>query len=239
MSFILEALKKSARERERGEIPSLDANHQTGYDLHFSRSNGRPIVKWIILLSVTLLSLLCLGAWYSTLFSPSQDKLTTSGKQLAAVNQKPSQQAKKTASPAGEDVRHHPAQAQQRAELNTHAKREGIINESDTTAPRIEESSLPEDAGDEEQSEPAGIASKQNLPPLLNDLPDEIRSNIPEIKFAGHAYSDNPAQRMIIINQKIVRENDIIEPRLTLEAIVPNGIILNYDSTRFRVDMFE
>lgn len=71
--------------------------------------------------------------------------------------------------------------------------------------------------------------------PLLNELSSELRAEIPSLKFAGHTYSENPYQRMIIINGKILREGDMIEYNTKLAEINWEGVTIEFNGTRFRV----
>ncbi|NOR25565.1 MAG: GspB domain-containing protein [Desulforhopalus sp.] len=71
--------------------------------------------------------------------------------------------------------------------------------------------------------------------PLLNELSSELRAEIPSLKFAGHTYSENPYQRMIIINGKILREGDMIERNTKLAEINWEGVTIEFNGTRFQV----
>jgi len=247
MSFILEALKKSARERKRGDIPTLEANHQTEYDLHFSTPAGGSTVKWIIISLTVVLPVFVIGAWYGQKFFPqkteiedSQD-LTTTTKLNQPKNQKtkdiPTNSfeniGRENSSPTiidsgpAEKAHQDPLMIKQ-PYLKT-KKIQGTVTNNQT------------DLNNKEQDKTAPLPAKplDKAPPLLKYLPEKLRDEIPEIKFAGHAYSDDPSRRMIIINQKIVREKDVIAPNLQLLTISPTGMVLRYNSTSFRIEMFK
>jgi general secretion pathway protein B len=72
----------------------------------------------------------------------------------------------------------------------------------------------------------------------FKELPLAVQRNIPEIKMEGHVYAEDPSLRMIIINNKIVREGDLVQGTLYLEKITWEGVILRHDTTRFCIDMF-
>lgn len=65
-----------------------------------------------------------------------------------------------------------------------------------------------------------------------------MRAQIPKLSLAGHAYSTSPAQRMVMVNNRIVREGDNIGPDLQLEEITWNGVIFRYKEIQFRIDGF-
>ena len=74
--------------------------------------------------------------------------------------------------------------------------------------------------------------------PLFEELPVQVRNRIPELSFAGHAYGDDAGKRMIIINNRIVREGDLISNGLSLEQITLDGVIISYKALVFRVKLF-
>jgi hypothetical protein len=66
------------------------------------------------------------------------------------------------------------------------------------------------------------------------DLPPELKLQLPPMKFAGHTYADEPKQRMIIINNKILREGDSIDEETKLVEIIWEGVILEYKGVTFK-----
>jgi general secretion pathway protein B len=71
--------------------------------------------------------------------------------------------------------------------------------------------------------------------PLLHDLPAIVQAEIPNLEYAGHTYSQNPSQRMIIINGRILREGNVIAPNIYLREITWEGLIIESNGTLFRV----
>ncbi|MFV0436901.1 MAG: general secretion pathway protein GspB [Desulfopila sp.] len=71
--------------------------------------------------------------------------------------------------------------------------------------------------------------------PFPDELPPSIRQQLPTLRFAGHTYADRPADRLIIINGSIRREGERAERGLTLEEITWEGVILDFQGTRFQV----
>lgn len=67
-----------------------------------------------------------------------------------------------------------------------------------------------------------------------NELPLNIQEEIPQLVFAGHTYANDPKQRMIIINNAILREGDSIDANTTLLNIVWEGVILEYKGILFK-----
>lgn len=72
----------------------------------------------------------------------------------------------------------------------------------------------------------------------MNQLPSDIRNELPKISINAHIYSDNPSSRVVNINGIILREGDDIARGLTLEEITSSGVILTYRDHRFRIRAF-
>jgi hypothetical protein len=50
----------------------------------------------------------------------------------------------------------------------------------------------------------------------------------------AHAYSSTPAERVVIVNNKPMHEGDKLTSEITLERIVPDGMIFSVRGTRFK-----
>lgn len=80
---------------------------------------------------------------------------------------------------------------------------------------------------------PAGARSAE-VPVLpLAELPLPIQQEIPKLSVLFHIYSANPKDRMVGINDRALREGDSVEPGLVLEQITADGMILTYKGYRF------
>jgi general secretion pathway protein B len=49
-----------------------------------------------------------------------------------------------------------------------------------------------------------------------------------------HAYSRTPKDRLVGVNDKLLREGDTLTPDLVLERITPDGMIFSYKGSRFQ-----
>jgi general secretion pathway protein B len=70
---------------------------------------------------------------------------------------------------------------------------------------------------------------------LLSELPPDIRSQIPALAITGAVYSDNPAQRLLLINGQVLSQGSLAAPDLTLERIGANTSEFSFRGTRFRM----
>ena len=71
--------------------------------------------------------------------------------------------------------------------------------------------------------------------PMLWQLPSVIRSKLPELSMSVHVYSPEAAGRFVIVDRKKYREGDVVTGGVKLEAIVADGIVLDYQGRRYRI----
>lgn len=72
----------------------------------------------------------------------------------------------------------------------------------------------------------------------LSDLPPDVRRGIPEMSFAVHLYSAKPAERMVSINGKMMKEGQEFTAGLKLEQITSDGMIFSYQGYHFKRGVF-
>lgn len=85
-------------------------------------------------------------------------------------------------------------------------------------------------------AETANAALEPRVTPMA-ELPLLIRQELPAMKIQVHAYSSKPKDRLVSINDRILREGDSLTPGLRLEQITPDGLIFSHKEYRFRRDI--
>jgi general secretion pathway protein B len=90
--------------------------------------------------------------------------------------------------------------------------------------PRAEASRAPASA-------PAAAAEARI--PSLQELPENIRRQIPAMSVGGSIYSENAASRFLIINGQVFHEGNKITPDLVLEQIKLKAAVLRFKGQRF------
>jgi general secretion pathway protein B len=220
MSYILDALKKSDQERQQGNSPHLHSTH--GPILHSEKSSS-PFKQhpafWMVAGGI-LLFCTCLGILffqYSYFLAEKEAIKKTSPLPPAKT------QTSRTTPPvqsSNPDFQGNESSSPQVAVKGQDKVLLSIAVQGGTPDP------------------PAGVETEapQTSLPLLKDLSGILQAEIPNLNFAGHTYSKNPAQRMIIINGKILREGDMIAPSTYLREITWAGVTIEYNGTRFRVN---
>jgi general secretion pathway protein B len=81
---------------------------------------------------------------------------------------------------------------------------------------------------------PAARAPAADALPSLQELPPAIRQQIPALTVKGYLYANNPADRSVLIDNRLLREGSPVAPGLTLERLEQNGMVLNFQGHRFR-----
>ena len=70
---------------------------------------------------------------------------------------------------------------------------------------------------------------------LLSELPEDIGRQIPALAIKGAVYSENPAQRLLLLNGQVLSQGSLAAPDLTLERIGATHSEFSFRGTRFRV----
>ncbi len=242
MSYILEALKKSEKERQLDEIPDLQADHS----LPPSKREERKSPVWRTP-KVVISGAACVAAllWWKLSAEPPVSVAETPLKTIpaASVPEIPPQKVSQVVEKADAVL---PVVNEQPVKKNSQAVAHSEKPSSPSVAtvgrkkivsrPTAVLTSAPIPARKIDSSPPE--KAEFSLPPLMEDLPVAIRAGIPDLTFAGHVYSEVAAKRLIIINNRIVREGDLISNGLSLKQIDPDGVVLQYERSVFRVKLF-
>lgn len=69
----------------------------------------------------------------------------------------------------------------------------------------------------------------------MQALPEDVRRALPRLVIGGAMYSELPANRMLIVNGQLFRENDRLADDLVLEQIALKSAVLRYRNYRFRI----
>lgn len=71
--------------------------------------------------------------------------------------------------------------------------------------------------------------------PMLSELPDALRRQIPALSIAGAVYSDDPSLRVLLVNNQAFGQGNVVAPGVQLEEIQPNNSVFNFQGTRFQL----
>ncbi|MEK6202337.1 MAG: general secretion pathway protein GspB [Desulfobulbaceae bacterium] len=241
MSYILEALKKSERERKQGEIPDLQSDHGLR-SVPGKRKKKYSFWKWFLVSVVLVLSALILYRGMQRDSVALQEKISALEKSVVQLKEQPAAAVIVVAPPpaAKEEAVSQPL-------LMAAADEKGMVLEDDGQPVFDEEKTAirAEDVPRQIEQEIAPlkkpvvrelVSETAETLPLVQDLPSSVQQSLPQVKLVGHVYSKDPSKRMIIINNRICREGDLVEDQLRLEQILQDGVVLRYREIRFRMN---
>ena len=258
MSYILDALRRADAERSRGAVPGLHAQSLPG-DSEPAARNYRPLI-WAAggagVLVVAGLVIVLFGPWHST---PAPDARATLAPvpelapvprentpaapgQLVAQGEQPPQQpgaiepgARPIEPPMGRPappqayppvaVQPRPVAPARVATLEPRADARPVA--AVAAQPSVEHygAAIPT----------APAAARSNAISNINDLPPNVRSQLPRLAVGGAIYSETPSARMVILNGQVFHEGDKPAADTVLEQIRLKSAVLNFRGQRYEV----
>ena len=69
----------------------------------------------------------------------------------------------------------------------------------------------------------------------LQDLPAELRKQLPTLKLSGSIFSPNRANRLLLVDGQVAREGDTVAPGVVLDTIQPRSAIFRFRQYRYEV----
>ncbi len=220
MSYILDALRRADSERERGSVPGIHAQPvPVASPQDVSRRGPKPWVWVVIGLSIGLLVPL---AWL--LFGHSAPaRFGEPATALAAPTPIPAPPERSTPEPIVPPPFAPP-----------------ILTVPDRPIERRPTSNevLPAQRKPAAPAAPAASAAPavEERIHARNELPDEIRRQLPAIALGGSIYSPNPANRFLVINGLVVHEKGEIGPDHVLEQINLKSAVLRFKGYRYEIN---
>jgi general secretion pathway protein B len=210
MSYILEALKKSQAERQLGSAPTLNAVPVGAAPADAAARKRGPL--WLALAGGVLA--VALGVWAWRAQAPAVKPSASQVAVLAPV-----------VTPAAPP-----------AVFRTPAPPLAVLPPS-APEPKPAATRAPQPAP-VKASAPAPVAApapEEERLPSLRELPEAIQRAVPPLTFGGYMYSNNPADRLILIDKTLRHEGEEVAPGLVLEKLLPKAAVMNYKGNRYRV----
>jgi general secretion pathway protein B len=220
MSFILDALKKSEERRRLHE----EAHQPRQKLLDLSWSGQRRLPAWLLL---AVLLVVLAGGWW--LRGASLQPTAESQGAAPALPPRPVAAAasSETTSPLA------PARPAPFAPVPAGSLGEPASPVSGK-GPAMAERAVPE-AVRAPASAPAAKSPESRPQPVASEVPAALRERMSSLTMSLHFYTEEPARRMVRINNRIVREGQAVAEKLVLEEITPGGAIFSFAGERFAV----
>lgn len=219
MSFILDALKKSESERQRRAGPAL-------FEVRVAPPRRR-FPAWAVVLVALLAVNLGVVGWLVTRNAPSPAASTvrpdTAAAAPAPVAPTPLPSAALTPAPAAAAPA-PPVRAPVRTEPESAPLDPELYDE-----PAFEPEELPV-----AQPPPTRVTRGTDLGvPTYDQLAGRPGANLPTLRLDLHAFSSEPAERFVFVNNTRLREGEALRDGTRVELITPEGAVLSVRGMRF------
>ena len=263
MSLILDALNRADQERkEQDHIPSLQTVHGGAEQAKPSLRQRLHPERWLFVLVVAYLAYDYIHEKRTEAQpeSPATREVVTATPNPASVAEPEDPPGIEQAVPAEEVVQ--PAVPENAtAEL---AEPENAVPRNSAVAslytePRVSEDDSPAESAasptgltgviEEPQPQPQSQKQPQQAPASardqafelvleITDLDKEFRLQIPTLKYGNHQPAANPKDSRVLLNDTVYKEGDAVVPGVVLRQISQEGIVLEFQGTRFKLPAY-
>jgi len=225
MSYILDALRKSDQQRQRGSTPTLLTVQSTPTN----PSRPRYLLNGVI--AAALISAGILVGWLQPWQNERAEPLASSPAASGSTRDVPptSYGSAESQSPtAAVEAENPPTRV-------TLTRQEPAFADDSSASPQPAPGTQSAATGrlPVKPGATAKASDEAEKVMALNDLPPAIRREIPGIAVMFHAYSSDPAERRVMINGNMAKEGEALADGLGLQQITPDGVILVYKGYRF------
>lgn len=222
MSYILDALKRADAQRERGQVPGLNAQQ-----VPVAPASGAPRRLGMWLGMVCGAAAVAAGGLYWHSDSTQAATAPAAATTPAPAAPIPAPVVAPAPTPVAAPAPAPLPRVQSVPQPPPPAPTPSVIKPE---APPAATKPVPA------QRREAASAAAAAPPPTLGELPEDIRRTVPKLVVSGSVYSSNPAQRILIVNGQVLNEGAVLAPDLVLERIGPKSAVLSLRGTRFRLD---
>ncbi len=235
MSYILDALKKSEKERQIGQVPTL---HSVEAVEMAAVSKPFPILMVVII----VLLLVVVALLY---FQPKkvETEIVVKNVEHEAVRVEKQSTVEKVAK--AQDIMEVMAQEQKRKQqlvkrevTPAPVKTEVVSEQSDKILLKegeilITPTSRIEALDSKEKAKEVITIPDDTSVPLLSETEYDFQAQLPEMHLDVHVYKDRKKDRFVLINMDKYREGQKMSNGTVIEAIVVDGVMMNYQGQRF------
>lgn len=236
MSILLDALRKSEKNHHSHALPNIHESDQSKMDF-------KPLQT--VPLALLLVVALFLSGWFvwhqyqlpagsyqpPVTLKPGKVRAVTTpvAAQPAAVSKETESRPSLTVTNESASRPRTPVESYQQANRNISGKQ---ANKSSLPQPspaeKVTAKPVKEKGGGPRHHEPAPIS--------YWELPDAIRTVVPEIRFSVLVYAGRVEDRFVLINGQRLGEGDSSQPGLVVEEIRREGVVFSYQLYKFLVE---
>jgi|APCry1669192269_1035402.scaffolds.fasta_scaffold13857_2 general secretion pathway protein B len=248
MSIILDALKKSERERQAGQVPGMS---EVVTETVIARPRWIP---WLVAI-LALLNVSGIGYWLYRDHSskaPIPPPMTAVPGEIGAPQKEgatpiPPATAPQVQAPLA-DMRPPVEPVQVIPPSEPVQQRPAIAMPEHLMPPANPARTAPEEEDPvDAELEAEGVArSDETIPrsaagsglPMLHDMPESFRSRIPSFRITMFAYSENPQERFVIVNMKKLIPGDVLPGGVLLIEIRAENLVGELDGQKFLIPRY-
>lgn len=245
MSYILDALKRADAERGRGAVPGLHTRQLANPSESDPSAPGARRALWLGVAAALALAGMGGGLWFWQ--TAPEAPLAVVVQPVTIQPQVSAAVAPPVAAIAPDLAPVLPATATETAAAPTAtmpvvSARIKAKPEPTRAAPAVA-TPLPVPAPPRTAAKAAPAAAALAAPasatsaavPLLSELPDELRRQVPAITITGAVYAENPVQRLLLVNNLVLTQGALAAPEVKLEEIQARSSVFSFRGTRFRL----
>jgi general secretion pathway protein B len=226
MSYILDALRRADSERERGAVPGVHAQPVPLGSSDTARQPPAPRT-WVWISGVLATVLLGLLAWQLMGRDASPD--------VAAPPQVATTPTPAVPAPVPVLTAPTPAPIAEPAPAPVPIPAAAPVAARPRNAAPMPAKTVAAAPAGSRAAAAAPAASAAVRVPTANELPEDIQRGLPTLVVGGASYSQNPENRMLIVNGQVLREGDKVGPEVTLEQIRLKEAVLSTKGHRYRI----
>ena len=214
MSYILDALQRAEAERERGQVPGLQTRAVTPPTLAPTSGPGKRMGLAIAVALAVCTLAIGLWVWRTPVaMDPAVLTAVDTPEPSVAIVPTPAAVTPRAVAAVTAPVARKPPQPDIQSEPPPASRKPEVAQ-----VKRVE------------------VDAKAPVnTPLLKDLPDALRQQIPALAISGAVYSANPAQRLLLVNGQVLSQGNTAAPDVILEEIHPTTSEFSFRGTRFRM----
>ena len=245
MSYILDALRRADAERQRGSVPGLHAQPApTAAAPGAARRASVPLV-WVLAGGGLLLAIALLLWWTGRERAPAAPAVQPAQVVLVTPATMPGSAAQglpiappatpATAPPAARPSAGSTAPTPDASAPAVPAPVSGPARSAPAVAPppglppaRSAASAAPQ---------PGPVASAAARVPLLAELPEALRRQLPALALGGSMYSEQAERRLVIVNGQVAHEGDEPAAGLTVRRIGPRSVVFEFHGQAFEIGL--
>ena len=204
MSLILDALRKSDRQRNRSTTEQLRWGPGPARP-----SAGRPHPGMVILLLLAILALVGASAWFGSWIATERNR----------------------ADSVSEIMENEPLDKHATQDTHTETVRSLQGELSTLPEPSVEPTVVA--PAPPTMSDPAATEEDVLLAPTLDEMPAAFREQLPTLVINVHAWAEQPAERFVLINMQRYAEGDRLREGPLLRQVTREGVVLEHRGELF------